>query len=164
MYSGLAQQGITTNGRKRFRPQLSHRAEWLVLFFAFLVFTVSAKAQLDTGSIRGVISDPSGKVVQGADITARETTSGTSYSTTSSETGYYSLPSVRPGTYEVKVTAKGFKAGVYNGVIVTVSSQISRDVVLALGSASESIEVNAGTVSLEKESSDIDASISPEQV
>ena len=164
MHSGSAPQGAITTGRKRLRPQISHCREWLVLLLACLVFSVSAKAQLDTGSIRGVISDPSGKVVQGAEVSAREATTGTSYSATSSETGYYSLPSVRPGTYQVKVTAKGFKADVYNGVIVTVSSQISRDVVLALGSASESIEVNSGTVSLEKESSDIDASISPEQV
>ncbi len=71
---------------------------------------------------------------------------------------------MRPGTYEVKVTAKGFKDGVYNGVIVTVGGQISQDVALAVGSASESVEVTAGTVTLEKESSDIDASISPEQV
>lgn len=137
---------------------------WMTLLVMLLAFTVPVAAQLDTGSISGVVTDPAGKVVQGAAITANETSTGTTYSTTSSNTGYYVLPSVHPGKYEVKVTAAGFKTAVYNGVVVAVSSQVGQDISLAVGAASESVNVTAGTMSLETESSDIDASITPAQV
>jgi hypothetical protein len=129
-----------------------------------LGFTASALAQLDTGSISGVVSDPAGKVVQGAAITADETTTGTTYSTTTSTTGYYSFPSVRPGTYQLKVSATGFKNEVYSGVLVAVGASSTRNITLAVGSTSEVVNVSAGTVTLEQETSEVDANIAPEQV
>ena len=136
----------------------------LVLALMALGFTASALAQLDTGSISGVVSDPAGKVVQGAAITADETTTGTTYSTTTSTTGYYSFPSVRPGTYQLKVSATGFKNEVYSGVLVAVGASSTRNITLAVGSTSEVVNVSAGTVTLEQETSEVDANIAPEQV
>ncbi len=129
-----------------------------------LAFGTSAFAQLDTGSISGVITDPAGKVVAEAAITATDGATGTTYKTVSSSAGYYVFPSVRTGTYQVSITSAGFKTAVYSGVDVAVGATTSRDVALTLGSASENVTVTAGTVSLEKDTSDIDASISPEQV
>ena len=137
---------------------------WLAMLVMFIGFALPATAQLDTGSISGVVADPAGKVVQGASITATEPTTGTSYSTISSSTGYYVFPSLRTGIYTVKVVAPGFKVALYNGVTVTVGGTNSRDIALAVGSSNENITVSAGTVSLEKETSDINASISPQQV
>jgi hypothetical protein len=123
-----------------------------------------AWAQLDTGTISGVVTDPAGKVVTGAAITATETGTGTVYSTTSNSTGNYSFPSVRTGTYEIKVGVPGFKNAVYTGVIVSVGSSSTQDVSLAVGSATEVVSVTGGTVNLEKETSEVDANISTEQV
>jgi hypothetical protein len=129
-----------------------------------LGFGASAMAQLDTGSISGVIEDPAGRVVGGATVTATSSETGTKYSTVSSSTGYYVFPSVRTGAYELSVNAAGFKTGVYSGVVVAVGVTTSRDVMLTVGSTNENVTVTAGTVSLEKDTSEIDASISPEQV
>ena len=134
----------------------------LVLLLAGLA--IPAAAQLDTGSISGVVTDPAGSVVRGATITARGTDTGTTYSTVSSSAGYYVFPSVRTGTYEVRVSAGGFKTEVFSGVVVSVGGHTARDAVLAVGSTSESVEVSAAGASLEKESSDIDATITPTQV
>ena len=123
-----------------------------------------AAAQLDTGSISGVITDPAGAVVRGATVTVRGTDTGTTYSTVSSSAGYYVFPSVRTGTYEMRVSAAGFKAEVFKGIVVTVGGHTARDAALTVGSTSESVEVNAAGISLEKESSDIDATITPTQV
>ena len=82
----------------------------LVLLLAGLA--IPAAAQLDTGSISGVVTDPAGSVVRGATITARGTDTGTTYSTVSSSAGYYVFPSVRTGSYEVRVSAGGFKTEV----------------------------------------------------
>jgi hypothetical protein len=142
------------------------RMPLLGLVWALVLFgvTTTVMAQLDTGSIAGVITDPAGNVVQGASIDALENATGTSYSTVSSSAGYYVFPSVHPGVYEVNVTAAGFKTNVVNGVIVSVGVRTARDIGLTVGSSTENVTVTAGSVSLEKETSDIDASITPEQV
>src|SRR6202034_2023881 len=107
------------------------RAGYLA-FIALLAFGASAKAQLDTGSISGVIEDPAGRVVAGATVTAVSNATGTRYSTVSSNTGYYVFPSARTGAYELSVNAAGFKTEVYNGVVVAVGVTTSRDVTLSV--------------------------------
>ncbi|MGA2849347.1 MAG: TonB-dependent receptor [Terracidiphilus sp.] len=146
------------------QSRLPSRGAWLALVTMLLGFTASAIAQLDTGSISGVVTDPAGKMVQGATVKADETTTGTTYSTTTSATGYYTFPSVHPGTYELKVGAAGFKSEVYTGVAVGVGTSSTRDVTLAVGAANEVVSVSAGAVTLEKDTSEIDANIAPEQV
>ena len=120
----------------------------LALLLLFLGLAAPARAQLDTGTISGVVTDPAGKVVQGAAVTANETTTGTTYSTTSNNTGNYSFPSVRTGTYEIKVSVTGFKNAVYTGVTVSVGSSSTQDIALAVGSATEVVSVTGGTVNL----------------
>jgi len=137
---------------------------WLALLVMLLGFAPLAKAQLDTGSISGVVTDPAGKVVTGAAVTASEAATGTTYSTVSSTTGYYIFPSVHPGIYQVKVSVSGFKNAVYSDIAVAVGSSSAQDISLAVGSTTETVSVTGGTVTLEKETSDIDATIAPEQV
>jgi hypothetical protein len=140
-------------------------ATWLV--FAVLLLAAglpAAHGQLDTGSISGVVSDPSGKLVAKASVTATESTTGNRYSTTTSNTGNYVFPSVRTGRYEIKVNVPGFKIAIYSGVSVSVGSSTTQDVALAIGSASEVVSVSASGVMLERETSEVDATISPEQV
>ncbi len=137
---------------------------WLAMLVMLFGFTGAAMAQLDTGSISGVVTDPAGKMVQGAAITATQVATGTTYSTVSSNTGYYVFPSLRTGIYQVKVSAPGFKKAVYSGITIAVGSHAALDISLAVGTATESVNVIAGGMSLETESSDVDASITPEQV
>src|ERR1700744_609599 len=60
--------------------------QWMVgiVLLALLLAGLPAMAQLDTGSISGTITDPSGSMVAGAQITATEMATGTTYSTNSS--------------------------------------------------------------------------------
>ncbi len=81
----------------------------LALLAMLLVCGAPAFAQLDTGSISGVVTDQAGRIVQGAAITATASATGTTYSTVSSSTGYFVMPSVRTGTYDVRITSPGFR-------------------------------------------------------
>jgi hypothetical protein len=136
-----------------------------VALFALLLSGLPALAQLDTGSISGTVADPSGSAIKDVKITAKEISTGTTYQTISSGTGYYVLPSVRTGTYELKAEpASGFKSAVYSGVVVTVASHVGQDIVLAVGAVSETVNVTADTLTLETESSEIDANITKDQV
>jgi hypothetical protein len=135
-----------------------------VMLFGLLLSGLPALAQLDTGSISGTVTDSSGSAVKGAAITAKETSTGTTYKTVSSATGYYVFPSVRTGTYEIRAEFSGFKTEIYSGVVVTVASHVGRDIALAVGSVSETVSVTADTLTLETESSEIDTNITKEQV
>jgi hypothetical protein len=129
-----------------------------------LGFITPAVAQLDTGSIAGTILDPSSRMVQGAKVSIRGTNTGSVYSTVSSSTGYYVFPSVRPGSYDITVTASGFKTAVHRGVIVSVGTSAALDITLAVGATSETVSVTAATQTLQAETSDIGVDVQPEQV
>ncbi len=145
------------------RAFLAHVVGWLAMA-ALIVFCMPAIAQLDTGSMSGTITDSAGAVVRGARIVATQTATGTTYSTVSSSTGYYVIPSLRPGIYTMTATAPGFKVQQVQGIIVAVGGSTARDMALSVGATTQSITVTAGTVTLEKDSSEIDASIQPQQV
>jgi hypothetical protein len=142
-------------------------APWFLLsavILALLSCSLPLAAQLDTGSVSGVVTDSSGSVVQGVAITARESSTGTTYSTVSSGTGYYVFPSVRTGTYTLSAVASGFKTAVFNGVSVLVGSHTAQDIVLAVGSVNQSVNVSAQSLTLETESSEIDGTVTPAQM
>jgi hypothetical protein len=121
-------------------------------------------AQLDTGSISGTITDPAGRVVGNVRITATETATGTSYTTASSKAGYYVFPSVRTGVYTITLTTPGFKTGIFNGITVSVGTSSSHDFLLQLGQVAETVSVSSSALSLETATSEVGASIQPEQV
>ncbi len=137
---------------------------WLMCVALFCTGGAAAFAQLDTGAIAGTVLDPAGKAVPGAAVSISEVGTGTAYSTVSSSTGYYVLPSVHPGTYDITVAAPGFKTVVRHGVVVSIGAHIAQDLALPVGAASTTVSVSAAAESLEADSSEIDASIQPEQV
>lgn len=140
------------------------RIAWMVLPILLAALALPVRAQLDTGSITGVITDPSGAVVPHASIKAIETATGAVYTTVSTGTGTYVLPTLHPGIYQLTVTASGFKTGVYTGITVTVGTQATQNASLTLGSSVETVNVNAATIQLETTTSEIDDSISPREV
>ncbi|HKF46652.1 MAG TPA: TonB-dependent receptor [Terracidiphilus sp.] len=137
---------------------------WPATALVLLGIALPATGQLDTGTIAGVVTDPAGKVVQGASVVAVQAATGSSYATQSSSAGLYVFPSLHPGTYQLTVSAQGFKTNILSDVVVSVGVSIARDVQLSVGASTENVTVAAGGVSLEKQTSDVDASISPEQV
>lgn len=137
---------------------------WFAWIALLLMGGASAYAQLDTGAIAGTILDPSGKVVQGAKVSIRAVATGTAYSTVSSSAGYYVLPSIHPGVYDITVTAAGFKTAIHHGIVVSVGAHTAHNITLEVGSTTATVTVAAGAQTLESDSSEIDDSIQPVQV
>ena len=147
-------------------PGLMRGRRWLagVVLFTILLAGLPAVAQLDTGSISGTITDPSGSMVAKAQITATETATGTTYTTVSSNAGYYVLPSVRTGVYKLTISSTGFKTTVSTGITVTIGAAAARDFMLQVGATTETVAISASALGLETESSDVAEAIQPEQV
>src|SRR6266496_6577943 len=114
------------------------------LLSLFLVVTLSPDttwAQVYTGSLTGMIKDPSGAVVPGAEVKLTEANKGYSLDVNSDESGRFLLRSIPPGTYRLSVAASGFRTYVRQGVVLDVGQNASIDVALQLGEQSNTVEV-----------------------
>src|SRR5436190_5564052 len=99
-------------------------------------------AQTFRGTILGTVTDASGAVVSGAQVTARNVNTGLERTTQTSSDGSYSVPELPIGTYSVTVSQSGFQTSATTGVIVDVAGERRVDVSLKPGQVAERIEVS----------------------
>lgn len=122
---------------------------------AILVFGAPA-GWSQTAQISGVVQDPAKMNVPGAAVELRNEKTGETSVTRTNGSGLYSVPSLEPGIYTLKITASGFGTEIVHGVVVEVAGKISRNVDLKLGSASEEVQVDGGGQTVNT----VDASVS----
>jgi hypothetical protein len=106
-----------------------------------------------TGTISGVITDPSGAVVPGVTVVATNEETGVQTTVVSDASGFYSFAALAVGNYDVIVTEQGFREFRENTVKIDVNSAIRIDVKLEVGSVTNSITVKSDTLQVETESS-----------
>ena len=135
----------------------------IVLLALVMVFAVSGLAQTFRGGISGTVSDQSGAVVPGAQITAIEAATNTTYKTVSSSAGEFAFSNVPVGSYNISVTASGFKGEKVDKVPVTAGGIYTLPIKLAVASAGETVEVTADSLSLDTVT-DTQSTALPEQV
>jgi hypothetical protein len=120
------------------------------------VVNLSSLLLAQTGSIGGVVTDPSGAVVEGAKVTATNRATSAARSTTTSSSGVYSLPNLVPGVYSVVIERDGFKSVKFDDFQLTVAQALVLNAHLSLGALQETIEVNgASAAPIEAESSQL---------
>jgi len=123
-----------------------------LVVLAGLILTASSVWASITGSVSGVVTDPSGAVVSGATVVATDTQTGIKTTATTDAKGFYSLPTLPVGTYNLQVSDVGFKTYTKTGVVVDANSALRVDVALTVGAASEKVEVTTDSVHVETES------------
>src|ERR1700761_4112824 len=91
--------------------QLRRRIAMRLLAFALALLTsaLPSHGQYTTGTVRGTVSDPSGAVIPGAEIKAKNLETNQVHTTTTTSAGTYSVNALQPGMYEVTVHATGFE-------------------------------------------------------
>lgn len=100
-----------------------------------------ASAQAVYGSILGTVTDPQGAAVVGAKVTVTDQNKGTIETTTTNDSGNYTVTHLIPDTYSVQVEAQGFKVSQQKDVTVRADNGSLVDVPLQLGSTTEAVEV-----------------------
>jgi len=115
----------------------------LAAIVALLYCPLNVLAQTSTGQISGQITDPSGAVIPGATITVTNIESGVSRTVTSNESGYYTVPLLQPGDYEITVESQGFRTATVPKVTLEVNQAIQQNFTLEVGTVVETIEVAA---------------------
>ncbi len=110
---------------------------------ATLLITPTAGAQSVYGSIFGTVTDSTGALIPGALITVRDEAKGTVVTVTSNQSGDYNVPHLIPDVYDLKATAKGFKAFETKGITVQADTAPRIDPALEIGVSTETVSVNA---------------------
>ncbi len=120
---------------------LKHFRRWSTVS----VLSVCAILAQSTGTIQGIITDPSGAAVPKAAVTAKNMATGEDRSFTTDESGLYVLPSLPVGRYSVSVKAPGLQSTTVNDLILEVSRTVVQDFHLQVSSTTSSVEIVAAT-------------------
>ncbi len=118
-----------------------------VLFFLSLL-TCTGWGQ-GYGTINGQITDPTGAAIVGATVTIVEVGTGQTRTAISGQDGFYTVPSLKPSAYELSVEMTGFKKFFQRGITLQASQSLTVDVPLTVGTATESISINADAVQVD---------------
>ncbi|HET7214908.1 MAG TPA: carboxypeptidase regulatory-like domain-containing protein [Terriglobia bacterium] len=113
----------------------------LIIFLAILS-GLPARAQV-TAEISGVVTDPSGRAVAGAQIEVREQQTGAVRATISDARGRYDLPALPAGQYQLAVQKNGFQMAVHTGIVLPAAGQSVLNFSLRLGEIRQQLTINS---------------------
>ena len=111
--------------------------------FGWMSSTVPCWGQANTGTISGTVTDPTGAVIPQADVTVTNTSTGVTSSTTANASGHYAFLALPPGTYNLSAVKTGFATSKFSGIPLRIYQQLTQDVILKVGAATQTITVQA---------------------
>ncbi len=148
---------------ERFRRcSVARVCQGAAVLVAALFLATPALAQY--GQIEGQVTDATGAVLPGANVTAVNEATGVSRSSVSDAGGDYRLPGLQPGTYTVTAELTGFQTVQTTGVILTIQQTIVMDQSLSLAQVEETVTVTGTAPLLDTRRSDISTSVSDLQI
>lgn len=124
----------------------------------------TALAQLDTGTMVGRVTDPSGAVLPGVTVTITLDATGVATSTVTNDSGEYVFPGQRIGRYTVTAELQGFKKSAYMNVELNVQARVQLDFEPGVGAVSEQVTVTGRTPLLQTQSADIGNVVDERQI
>jgi Carboxypeptidase regulatory-like domain len=119
----------------------------------------------DTASVTGTVTDPSGAAVPNAQVTVANPQKGVTRAAATNGSGDYLFAALPIGSYDLIVTAPGFKKYEAKGVILRVAQQARADVSLQVGATKETVEVQGENVAqVETQSSEVSGTITGKEI
>src|SRR5215510_10549908 len=110
---------------------------------ACLIFAVAALGQVGiNATLSGTVSDPTGALIPGVEVTAKNVDTGVVSTGTTNESGAYRFPSLQPGNYELSAALPGFQAQAFRLTLGT-AQQIRQNFTLQVGTVAQAVEVTA---------------------
>jgi Carboxypeptidase regulatory-like domain len=132
------------------------RYRLLTFSFLFVILIGSSVVRADvTGSIQGVVRDPTQAAIGGAKVTVTNAQTNFRQETTSNADGSYRFLALPPGTYQLTATSAGFREFNATDVVVKVNDQLQVDITMHVGSVSEKVTIEANAVQVQTESTQL---------
>ncbi len=129
-----------------------------------LLLPAAAMAQVTTATLVGTITDASGAVLPGAQVTARNVDTGLTRTVTSSDVGTYRLEFLPVGKYLLEATAPGFKKGTRSGIELQVNDTARADVTLTVGDVSETVNVAEAPMAVNTSTAEIGRTVATAEI
>ena len=125
------------------------------VFALGFMWTAAALAQVDSGAISGVVTDRSASVIPNASVEIVQPATNFRTELRTNQSGYYSVPSLRPGSYRVTVSHEGFRTERTKQFDLRVQDRVELNFQLEVGATSSEIVVSASAPLLESETSSL---------
>ncbi|HTZ89564.1 MAG TPA: TonB-dependent receptor [Alloacidobacterium sp.] len=131
---------------------MKHQCSWgwyryTIALAVVFILGASSIAQVNTSSLTGLVTDPSGAAIQNVTVSVTSPSTGYVRTVTTDNAGYYSFQNLPIGQYTVRVEASGFNTDQEN-VTLNVAEKGRRDFSLQVGSAQQTVEVQAQATGL----------------
>src|SRR5437762_5920592 len=126
-----------------------------VFTFLFSCLTCGALWAQDTAQIGGTVTDVSGAVLPGVEVTATQTATGLARSVVTNETGAYTLANLPIGPYRLEAVLPGFRTFSQTGIVLQVGANPVINISLQVGQVSETVEVQADAALVETRSTGV---------
>src|SRR6266498_3663995 len=141
----------------------------LLGMFALLVvgamLAASTAAQSVTGSISGTVTDSAGGIIVGASVALSSDQTGSTRAVTTSDDGRFSFAALQPGVYTIKVEQPGFQTLERRNAVLSANESLALgDLALTAGQVTETVTVTGEGTMVEKESSDLTARLTEDQI
>src|SRR5712672_324431 len=131
-----------------------------LLTFVLCIFTsIPAGAQAVGATLSGTVTDASGAVISGAEITIKDLSTGVTRTLTSDSAGYYSAPNLQPASYSVTTTATGFSTNVQTGITLSVGAQQQLNISMKVGESNQTVTVVESAPTVELTSATLSAQV-----
>lgn len=130
--------------RRTFPYRLLPFCSLMVVSLMFLLgISVPVKAQVVGATLSGTVADESGAVVPSAEVQVNNSGTGVVSTAATNADGFYTLPNLSPGTYNLTVTAKGFATQTQTGLVLTVGQNQLLNLTLSVGQVTQQVSVTA---------------------
>jgi hypothetical protein len=144
---------------------MKHRLMRVITPVVFVAMIATlAYGQTSTSSLTGTVTDPSGAVIPGADISAKNNDNGTVYASVSNDKGAFQIPAVQVGTYTVTVSLMGFKTFAIPDVAVNNAGPTNVKATLEVGGMAETIVVKGGSDVVQTQSTVVSTTMTAAQI
>jgi Carboxypeptidase regulatory-like domain/TonB-dependent Receptor Plug Domain len=131
---------------------------------AIILFAAPSRAQVAGATLSGTVNDPSGAVVPNAQVSARNTATGVTRTATTDSAGFYSIPNLLPGNYEVTITATGFSTAVQSNVELAVGAQQQLNIAMKIGETTQKVQVTEAAPAVQLTSSTLSGEVQAQTV
>lgn len=146
---------------KRLRLRL---LQVLAMCLAVTLFQVGSSAQVTTATLQGLVLDPSGAAIPGAEVSLLNEATGQELSGASSVAGEFAITFVPPGTYTVLLTAEGFKSTSVEGLQLATGQRANVNYTLEIGATTETVTVTGAAPLMNTVNAEQDISLNETQV
>lgn len=131
----------------------------LITVCAFLMGPDRVAAQAVGATVSGLITDSSGAVIADAAVSVKNTATGEVREVVTNSDGFYTVPNLLPGSYDVTVSAKQFQKMVQKGITLTVGAQQALNLSLKPGQITEVVEVQSQQPDVQTTTSAVSATV-----